>query len=177
MARRSRNRTDNAERLLSRYQVIVGLLLLVAITAAGIIFGPLVFLQTAAGAVIAFYSLFIGFKKNPRRHSQSSWFYEFGRHGRFVLRVNELHMRYEGARRGIGVTLLPCHLADQETELVRVAPPPRDLLEDVYLLMHATGREVPRVRRVGEALIKLFAVHAEELMGAHPRNARHGWKL
>lgn len=125
----------------------------------------------------ALRSLFIGFKKNPRRRSQSSWFYEFGRHGHFVLRVNELHMRYEGARRGIGVTLLPCHLADQETELVRVAPPPRDLLEDVYLLMHATGREVPRVRRVGDALIKLFRAHAEELMGAHPRNGRAGWTL
>jgi glycosyltransferase XagB len=62
MARRARNGAENAERLLSKYQVIVGLLLLVAITADGIIFGPLVFLQTAAGAVIAFYLLFIGLK-------------------------------------------------------------------------------------------------------------------
>jgi cellulose synthase/poly-beta-1,6-N-acetylglucosamine synthase-like glycosyltransferase len=62
MARRARNGAENAERLLSMYQVIVALLLLVAITAYGIVFGPLVFLQTAAGAVIVFYLLFIGLK-------------------------------------------------------------------------------------------------------------------
>ena len=66
----------------------------------------------------ALRSLFIGFKKNPRRRSQSSWLYDFGRQGRFPLRVNELHMRYEGARRGSGITLLPCHLGDPEPELV-----------------------------------------------------------
>jgi DNA-binding transcriptional LysR family regulator len=125
----------------------------------------------------ALSSLFIGFKKNPRRQSQSSWFYDFGRRGRFPLRVNELHMRYEGARKGSGIALLPCHLADEEPELVRIAPPARELLEDIYLLMHATGREVPRIRRVGDALIKLFAAHAAELMGAHPRSPRHGWNF
>jgi hypothetical protein len=58
-----------------------------------------------------------------------------------------------------------------------VASPPRELLEDIYLLTHATGREVPRVRRVGDALIKLFAAHAQELMGTHPRTPRRGWNL
>ena len=125
----------------------------------------------------ALRSLFIGFKKNPRRGSQSSWLYEFGHQGRFPLRVNELHLRYEGARRGSGITLLPCHLGDPDPELVRVAAPPRELLEDIYLLTHATGREVPRIRRAGDALIKLFAAHAQELMGSQPRRQRRGWNL
>ena len=62
MAGPARNGAENAERLLSKFQVMVGLLLLGAIAAYGIIFGPFVFLQTSAGAVIAFYLLFIGFK-------------------------------------------------------------------------------------------------------------------
>lgn len=62
MARPARNGAENAERLLSKCQVIVGLLLLAAISAYGVLFGPLVFLQTATGAIIAFYALFIGFK-------------------------------------------------------------------------------------------------------------------
>jgi len=84
---------------------------------------------------------------------------------------------YEGARRGSGITLLPCHLGDLDPELVRVAAPPRELLEDIYLLTHATGREVPRIRRAGDALIKLFAAHAQELMGSQPRRQRRGWNL
>jgi hypothetical protein len=123
----------------------------------------------------ALRSLFIGFKKNPRRGSQSSWFYDFGHQGRFPLRVNELHLRYEGTRRGSGITLLPCHLGDSDPELVRVASPPRELLEDIYLLTHATGREVPRIRRAGDALIKLFAAHAPELIGSHSRRQRRAW--
>jgi glycosyltransferase XagB len=62
MAGRTRSRTENAARLLSRRQIVVGLLLLIAITATGIFLGPLVFLQAAAGAVIAFYLLFISLK-------------------------------------------------------------------------------------------------------------------
>jgi len=67
---------------------------------------------------------FIGFKMNPRRGSQSSWLYEIGQQGRFPLRVNELHLRYEGVRRGSGITLLPCHLGYPDPELVRVALTP-----------------------------------------------------
>jgi DNA-binding transcriptional LysR family regulator len=125
----------------------------------------------------ALRSLFVGFLKNPQRRSQSSWLYEFGRQGRFRLRVNELHMRFEGARGGLGITLLPCHLGDSEQELVRVAPPPRELIEDIYLLMHALGRDVPRIKRVGEGLVKLFAAHADELTGRQAAARRRDWSL
>lgn len=109
---------------------------------------------------------FVGFKKNPKRPSQSRWLYDYGRAGRFPLRVNELHLRYDAALQGLGVTLLPCHLADRSRDLRRLIPPPPDLVEDVYLLIHADMRNVPRVKAGAGILAGLFKTYRDELMGA-----------
>ena len=55
-------RSENAARLVSRGQVVVGLLLLIAITAGGVALGLHGFLEVVAATVIAFYLLFIGLK-------------------------------------------------------------------------------------------------------------------
>lgn len=111
------------------------------------------------------HSTFIGYRKNPKVQSQSSWLYGFGAEGRFPLRVNELHLRFEAARQGLGITLLPCHLADREPSLRRLAAPPPDLIEEIYLLLHAERREARRIRQVSDALVRIFSDHSAELLG------------
>lgn len=108
---------------------------------------------------------FVGYRKTPKRPSQSQWLHDFGKFGRFPLRVNELHLRHDAAKRGLGITLLPCHLGDECPELVRVIAPPSELIEDIYLLVHAELRKVPRIDRVSKALIALFAERQSELLG------------
>lgn len=110
-------------------------------------------------------SLFVGFRKNPDARSQSSWLYDFGDAGRFPLRANELQLRYEAARQGLGITLLPCHLADATDGLRRLLAPPSELVEDTYLLIHESNREVPRIKAVSDALVALFRKQHDELMG------------
>lgn len=108
---------------------------------------------------------FIGYRKNPRKKSQSSWLFDFGRAGLFPLRVNELHMRFEAARLGFGTTILPCHLGDSCTELVRVHPPIDALTEDIYLLLHESRRDEPAVRQVADALADLVQREQDQLLG------------
>ena len=62
MAMQDRRRSENAARLVSRGQVVVGLLLLIAITAGGIALGLHGLVEVVAASVIAFYLLFIGLK-------------------------------------------------------------------------------------------------------------------
>jgi DNA-binding transcriptional LysR family regulator len=108
---------------------------------------------------------FVGHRKNPKRPSQSQWLYDFGQGGEFPLRVNELHLRYDAATRGLGIALLPCHLGDGCQVLVRVVPPPAELTEDIYLLVHAGVRGVARIERVSEVLAALFAERQDQLLG------------
>jgi len=108
---------------------------------------------------------FVGYRKNPRRKSQSSWLYNFGQAGSFPLRVNELHLRFEAARRGFGVTILPCHLGDSCGDLVRVQPPIEALTEEIYLLMHESRRSQPAVRQLAEILTMAIENGQAELLG------------
>lgn len=108
---------------------------------------------------------FVGYRANPRKRSQSSWLYAFGRAGQFPLRLNNLHLRYEAARLGVGITLLPCYLGDGCAELTRVRPPFDELTEDIYLLMHETTRAQPVVRRVADALVGFIEGEQERLLG------------
>jgi hypothetical protein len=60
---------------------------------------------------------------------------------------------------------LPCHLGDGCQVLVRVVPPPAELTEDIYLLVHAGVRGVARIERVSEVLAALFAERQDQLLG------------
>ena len=108
---------------------------------------------------------FVGYRENPRKASQSRWLFEFGKDGRFPLRVSDLQLRYEAARSGRGVTLLPCHLGDADPTLARVDGPIAALEEDIYLLMHESRRRQPAVRQVAEALAALIQARQSELTG------------
>ncbi|MCG8692242.1 MAG: LysR family transcriptional regulator [Minwuiales bacterium] len=108
---------------------------------------------------------FIGFRKNPRKQSQSGWLDDFVRDGQFPLRVNDLHLRLEAARAGVGVTVLPCHLGDADDRLARVREPIEGLTEDIFLLMHESRRDDPAVRGVADAIAETVARHQAALSG------------
>lgn len=109
----------------------------------------------------------VGLPETRRRPSQSGWVDDTVRErgGRIVARLSELPMRLDAARRGMGMTLLPCVLGDAEPALVRVIDPPAALSEDVHLLVHRDRRDAPAVAAVVDALVRLFRRHAETLAG------------
>jgi DNA-binding transcriptional LysR family regulator len=109
----------------------------------------------------------VGLPQTRRRPSQSGWVDDTvqERGARIVARLSELPMRLDAARRGMGMTLLPCVLGDAEPALVRVIEPPAVLHEDVHLLVHRDRRDAPAVAAVVDALVRLFRRHADALAG------------
>ena len=81
------------------------------------------------------------------------------------LRIGELPLRLAAVRQGLGATLLPCFLGDREPGLCRLLPPPPELAEEVYLLVHRDLKELAPVRGVTAALVELFRSEAAVLGG------------
>ncbi|CAO3413317.1 LysR family transcriptional regulator [Azospirillum endophyticum] len=110
----------------------------------------------------------VGLPETRRRPSQSGWVEDTvqERGGRIVARLSELPMRLDAARRGVGMTLLPCVIGGAEPALVRVVDPPDALREDVHLLVHRDRRDAPAVAAVIDSLLRLFRRYAGALAGS-----------
>jgi DNA-binding transcriptional LysR family regulator len=111
---------------------------------------------------------FVGLRDEPESR-QARWLEEAAGGAPMPLRLDEVPLRLEAARRGLGATLLPCFLGDDETDLRRLLPPPPELDEEVFLLVHDDFRSVPAVRAAGSALAELFRDEAAALRGGAPR--------
>ncbi len=71
---------------------------------------------------------------------------------RVAMEVNSGMALIEAARQGMGITELPCHMADHDPKLVRVWPERVDHY-DVWLVMHSDLSRSARVRAVADAVI------------------------
>jgi len=73
-----------------------------------------------------------------------------------VYRANSIVNQLRAAEAGIGLALLPCFLGDPAPALVRVAPPPPELMRELWIATHRDLRRTARVRAftdfVGAAL-------------------------
>jgi DNA-binding transcriptional LysR family regulator len=74
---------------------------------------------------------------------------------RVALEVNSGMVMLQAARMGMGVTELPCHMADGDKELVRIWPEVADHY-DVWLVMHSDLARSARVRAVADAIVAAF---------------------
>lgn len=108
----------------------------------------------------------VGLTETARAPPQSRWLDEVAaaRGATVRLRFGEVALRHRAARHGAGASLLPCFLGDGDPALVRLLPPPPDLLEDVYLLLHE--RRSQAVRAVADALGQVFREGAGVLCGS-----------
>lgn len=107
----------------------------------------------------------IAHKRNPKPVSQAGWIEAQAPARGIALRLNDLHLRFEAARQGLGRSLLPCHLGDGEPTLVRADAPVATLDETIYMLVHRSRRRDPAIRTVMDALAALVARHQDELLG------------
>ena len=106
----------------------------------------------------------IGLRADPGSR-QARWLEGWAGGRPMRLRLGELPLRLAAIRQGVGASLLPCCVGDVTPGLIRLAPPPAELVEDVYLLIHADLRELPQVRRVAQAVTALLREHADLLAG------------
>ena len=84
--------------------------------------------------------------KNP----QAKWEERHVDPERVVLRTNSRATFIEAVRAGLGIGILPCAFADLDETLVRRGEPMPELRVPVWVLMHESVRDIPRVRAAAE---------------------------
>ena len=73
---------------------------------------------------------------------------------RRVVRISDLSVMLEAAKRGMGIAQLPCMIADSEPGLVRVCPAKSNLNWGVWVLSHVDLRTTARVRALRDAIVE-----------------------
>jgi DNA-binding transcriptional LysR family regulator len=106
----------------------------------------------------------IGLRDDPSSR-QARWLRSFAPDARMPLRLGDMRLRLDAVLAGQGLGLLPCFVGDCEPRLVRVVPPPAELEEDVFLLVHRDLVELPAVRHLMDALVQLFRREGPALRG------------
>ncbi|HYE51637.1 MAG TPA: LysR family transcriptional regulator [Azospirillaceae bacterium] len=107
----------------------------------------------------------IGIGVDERPSAKAEWMDRTVPPARSVARLGEMHLRHQAARDGVGAALLPCFVGDADPGLVRLLPPPDELAEDMFLLMHADLKDRPPVRAAADALVRLFRAEERRLAG------------
>ena len=74
------------------------------------------------------------------------WMRERGLADAIRYRVNTVLGLFAAVRDGAGLAALPCYLADDDEELVRLGEPVPDLSTDIWLLTHPDLRKAVRIR-------------------------------
>jgi len=73
-----------------------------------------------------------------------------------TLRCNTLPGLHEAVVQGFGVAALPCFLADPDTRLDRILPPPDELASELWLLTHPDLRRTARVKALMDFLAEVL---------------------
>ena len=110
----------------------------------------------------------LGFDDDHSYMPGQNWTHELLSGGRPQVRVNDWLVLLEAVRAGAGVAVLPCYLGDNEPTLHRLGAPLEDLAADQWLLVHRDLRNLPRVRAVMDAVIRLFQEERAALEGRLP---------
>lgn len=97
---------------------------------------------------------------------EAQWFVNNMRQAQPVLRTNDDVALDVAVKRGLGVGVLSCYMADREPTLVRLSGPSPIFSRDVWLLVHRELRHVARVQVTVDWLRDVFSNERELLLGA-----------
>ena len=95
------------------------------------------------------------------------WLAREGLVGRCRIRVNTVYGMLAAARAGLGMSVLPCYLGENDARLCRVGGTIPSMATDLWILTH------PDLRRTGR--VRVFSDHVAELAkGSHFSLAKNG---
>jgi DNA-binding transcriptional LysR family regulator len=83
------------------------------------------------------------------------WFGEHARTAKVALTASSRRVHYAACKAGLGIAILPCLLADDDDELVRLLPPERVISAKLWLVVHRNLSRVTRVRSVMDFLAEI----------------------
>jgi DNA-binding transcriptional LysR family regulator len=76
---------------------------------------------------------------------------------RVAFRSNSTLAQMGAVRAGLGIGALPCYLADEVPELVRIWPNRPPEMQEIWLVMHADVRHGARVRAFCDFVVEVFS--------------------
>lgn len=82
-----------------------------------------------------------------------------------AARVGDSAARYESIRSSGTVSMAPCFMADADATLRRLAPPPPETADEIFLVSHEVSRQRPAVLAVLKALQRVFRENRARLSG------------
>ena len=90
---------------------------------------------------------------------------------RIKHRVDDMQTMQSMARHGLGVIVIPCHMADPDPGLARVVPEPMiEDTPDLWILFHPDVKHVARVRLFTEFLTERFLADRDLFEGRYHRS-------
>jgi DNA-binding transcriptional LysR family regulator len=97
--------------------------------------------------------------------------------GRLVMVSASATVCLAGAVAGLGITLLPCYLGDEQPSLVRLAPPDPAVKYGIWLVVHEDLQHAARIRACADFLAEAIRADAPRFAGqkrarARPRGSR-----
>ena len=70
---------------------------------------------------------------------------------------------------GLGISILPCYIGDQEPEIRRISPERVERMTDLWVLTHKDLRNVARIRAFVDFISTAIEAHKGLLEGNSPR--------
>jgi DNA-binding transcriptional LysR family regulator len=87
------------------------------------------------------------------------WFAEYARGAKIALASDSRRVHHAACKAGLGVAILPCALADKESDLICLLPPKKVLSLPLWLVVHRDLARTARVRAVIEFLFETVSKH------------------
>jgi DNA-binding transcriptional LysR family regulator len=85
------------------------------------------------------------------------------------IRVTDVGSAHAAIRSGVGLGLLPCVTGDNDTALVRLGSPIKEIEDKIHLLIHRDVLREPAVRTATDAIAALFKRYRPVLLGEMTR--------
>jgi DNA-binding transcriptional LysR family regulator len=82
------------------------------------------------------------------------WFAEYAREAKVALASDSRRVHHAACKAGLGLAILPCALADKESDLICLLPPKKVLTLPLWLVVHRDLAKTARVRAVMEFLFE-----------------------
>ncbi len=107
----------------------------------------------------------LGYDDSLAQTPEQQWLERAGEGALFAVRSNSRYALLEAARKGVGLTVLPCYLADGVTDLLRLSPVDALPTREAWLAVHPDLQHAPRVRATIDLLVESFQREAPRLRG------------
>lgn len=96
----------------------------------------------------------------------SAWLHDLGLDDRVIMHHASAMGMMSAIRSGLGIAVLPCIVADAESDLIQCLPPKDDHGRSMWLVTHERLRHTPRVRAVIDFLYERLSRHIRQLQSA-----------